>query len=42
MVNYYIKRTKEWLEAQDIRINLMNEIIDGIRILKYYAWEKVM
>ena len=26
-------------EQTDLRVKLMNEILDGVRIIKYYAWE---
>ena len=30
-----VKKTK----FSDMRVKLMNEILSGIRIIKYYAWE---
>lgn len=32
----YIKKTKE---LADLRIKLANEFIEGIRLIKMYAWE---
>lgn len=31
---------KRVLKYSDLRVKLMNEILTGIRIIKYYAWEK--
>ena len=31
---------KEMMSATDVRVKLMNEILTGIRIIKYYCWEK--
>ena len=28
------------LQTTDRRVNLMNEILHGIRVIKYYCWEK--
>ena len=30
---------KDKMEKTDRRVKLMNEVLDGIRIIKYYAWE---
>ena len=37
MVGTYRKKA---LQTTDRRVNLMNEIVNGIRIIKYYCWEK--
>eukprot|EP01040_Poterioochromonas_malhamensis_P013766 gene13766-15176_t len=34
----YLRRKK--VLFTDIRVKLMNEVLSGIRIIKYYAWEK--
>jgi hypothetical protein len=33
-----IRKTK--VKVTDIRVKLMNEILSGVRVLKYYAWER--
>jgi ABC-type multidrug transport system fused ATPase/permease subunit len=35
-----VRFTNRILEATDARIAIMNEILQGIRIVKYFAWEK--
>ena len=34
------KYQKEQMELKDIRVNLVGEILNGIKVLKLYAWEK--
>lgn len=34
------KYRRETLKFSDLRVKMMNEILVGIRILKYYAWER--
>jgi ATP-binding cassette, subfamily C (CFTR/MRP), member 1 len=34
------KMRREVLKYSDMRVKMMNEILTGIRILKFYAWEK--
>lgn len=36
--NYKIKKTR--LKYQDIRIKMLNEILSGIRVIKFYGWEE--
>ncbi|KAK3825331.1 MAG: ATP-binding cassette transporter 1 [Benniella sp.] len=31
---------KKYMEHKDVRIKLMNELLNGIRVIKLYAWEK--
>ena len=31
---------KEIMKAKDMRIKLMSEMVNGIKIIKLYAWEK--
>ena len=31
---------KKQMSFKDIRINLINEILGGIKVIKLYAWEK--
>ena len=38
MVSLHFVR-KKLLVVQDRRVKMMNEILGGIRVLKYYAWE---
>jgi ATP-binding cassette subfamily C (CFTR/MRP) protein 1 len=37
---YVAKLIREKMTFTDSRVKLMNEILTGIRIIKYYAWEK--
>uniref|UniRef100_A0A7S2SAV0 ATP-dependent transporter ycf16 n=1 Tax=Eucampia antarctica TaxID=49252 RepID=A0A7S2SAV0_9STRA len=34
------KMRRRVLKYSDLRVKMMNEILNGIRIIKYYAWEK--
>ena len=34
------KYRRRCLQATDARIKLLNEILSGIRVIKYYCWEK--
>jgi len=36
------KMRRKVLHYSDLRVKMMNEILNGIRIIKYYAWEKPM
>ena len=38
MISLHFVR-KKLLVVQDRRVKMMNEILGGIRVLKYYAWE---
>ncbi|MEY4064737.1 MAG: hypothetical protein RIR26_945, partial [Pseudomonadota bacterium] len=35
-----MKSRKRLMEQSDQRVSLMNEILNGIRVIKFYAWEK--
>jgi ABC-type bacteriocin/lantibiotic exporter with double-glycine peptidase domain len=35
----YQKYEKKYMEHKDSRIKLMNELLNGIRVIKLYAWE---
>ncbi|CAG8435018.1 7255_t:CDS:10 [Diversispora eburnea] len=37
---YYAKTQDDLMNARDRRVNLMNEILQGIRMIKFFAWEK--
>ncbi|RHZ45493.1 hypothetical protein Glove_673g31 [Diversispora epigaea] len=37
---WYAKTQDNLMEARDRRVNLMNEILQGIRMIKFFAWEK--
>ena len=42
--NAYLKRrmkrfSKKTMKLKDTRIKMMNEILDGMKVLKFYAWE---
>ncbi|ORY79996.1 hypothetical protein BCR37DRAFT_381441 [Protomyces lactucae-debilis] len=44
-LNYYISKQfstiqEELMKTTDIRINRMNELLNSIRIIKYFAWEE--
>ena len=32
---------KDYMKAQDARMNLTNEMLQNIKIIKMYAWEKI-
>lgn len=32
---------KDFMRAQDKRMNLTNELLQNIKIIKMYAWEKI-
>jgi len=34
------KMRRKVLKFSDLRVKMMNEVLSGIRIIKYYAWEK--
>lgn len=34
------KQRREVLKYSDLRVKMMNEILSGIRIIKFYAWER--
>lgn len=34
------KMRRKVLKYSDLRVKMMNEILSGIRIIKFYAWEK--
>ncbi|GBC03173.1 hypothetical protein RclHR1_00500021 [Rhizophagus clarus] len=36
----YNKTQDKLMKARDKRVNLMNEVLQGIRMVKFYAWEK--
>ena len=36
-VTIYVKKAKEYA---DQRVKMTNELIEGIRLIKMYAWEK--
>lgn len=38
--SFFIKAQEELLTHTDSRVSLMNELLQGIRIIKYFAWEK--
>ena len=44
-INAYLKRlmkrfNKKTMKLKDKRIKVMNEILDGMKVLKFYAWER--
>lgn len=32
---------KDFMKAQDVRMNLTNEMLQNIKIIKMYAWENI-
>jgi ATP-binding cassette subfamily C (CFTR/MRP) protein 10 len=38
--SYLGKYSGEMMTAKDKRVRLMNELLSGIRVVKFYAWEK--
>ncbi|CAG7825609.1 unnamed protein product, partial [Allacma fusca] len=39
VANLREKMQTEQMEAKDERVNLINEVLSGIKVLKFYAWE---
>lgn len=39
MLNLINKTRKQKMKNTDYRVKLMNEVLNGIRVIKYYAWE---
>lgn len=39
MLNLINKTRKEKMKDTDFRVKLMNEVLNGIRVIKFYAWE---
>ena len=39
-IMYAQKLRRTMMKKSDARIKLMNEILTGIRVIKYYCWEK--
>ncbi|CAJ0839778.1 5066_t:CDS:2, partial [Entrophospora sp. SA101] len=37
---YFAKTQEKLMKARDNRVNLMNELLQGIRMIKFFAWEK--
>ncbi|CAI2167170.1 11640_t:CDS:10 [Funneliformis geosporum] len=37
---YYNKTQDKLMKVRDRRVDLMNEVLQGIRMIKFYAWEK--
>ncbi|XP_010013553.1 PREDICTED: multidrug resistance-associated protein 7 [Nestor notabilis] len=40
IANYILMNNKEMLKHKDTRVKLMMECLCGIRVIKFYAWEK--
>jgi ABC-type multidrug transport system fused ATPase/permease subunit len=40
LANAQVDVSKKLVRQTDARVELMNEVINGIRIIKFYAWEK--
>jgi hypothetical protein len=40
MGNAIVKYQEEQLKNTDVRVGIMNEVLQGIRIVKYFAWER--
>ncbi|NWQ62281.1 MRP7 protein, partial [Neopipo cinnamomea] len=40
LANYIMMNSKEMLKHKDTRVKLMTEFLSGIRVIKYYTWEK--
>ncbi|NWS22729.1 MRP7 protein, partial [Pachyramphus minor] len=40
LANYIMMNSKEMLKHKDARVKLMTEFLSGIRVIKYYTWEK--
>lgn len=38
--NHLGKYSSEMMTAKDKRVKLMNELLNGIRVIKFYAWEQ--
>ncbi|XP_027755076.1 multidrug resistance-associated protein 7 [Empidonax traillii] len=40
LANYIMMNSEEMLKHKDTRVKLMTEFLSGIRVIKYYTWEK--
>ncbi|XP_070788596.1 ATP-binding cassette sub-family C member 10 [Pituophis catenifer annectens] len=39
IANCIMKKNKEMLKHKDVRVKLMTELLGGMRVIKFYAWE---
>ena len=40
VMNLFATTIREVMKKSDVRIKILNEVLGGMRVIKYYAWEK--